>query len=235
MLGEAAVVAVVTARGGSVGLPDKNLAPFLGRPLVAHAVATAGAVPAVDRVLLTTDDPRIAAVGVRAGAEHVARPAALATATSRSVEAVLHALEVGGVDDTAVVVLLQPTSPLRTPADVAACLDLYRGTGSVVQTAPVEGHHPLKTLLSAGGALEPVRSFADLESPRQDLPVAVRITGAVYVAGAGDIRRTRRLVIAPVVGQQVPAARAVDVDTADDLAVAERWAREGHARSTNSL
>ena len=240
MLGEAAVVAVVTARGGSVGLPGKNLASFLGRPLVEHAVATARAVPAVDRVLLTTDDDRIAAVGVRAGAEHVVRPAALATATSRSVDAVLHALDVAGVADTAVVVLLQPTSPLRTAADVAECLDLYRGGGSVVQTAP-SGHHPLKALLVTGETLEPVRDWADLEAPRQDLPAAVRITGGVYVAAAGDIRRTRRLVIPPVVGQEIPTERAADVDTADDLAAAERWARVhggtsvDQGRSTNSL
>ena len=228
MLGAVAVVAVVTARGGSVGLPGKNLALFLGRPLVEHAVGTARAVPAVDRVLLTTDDDRIAAAGVRAGAEHIARPAELATATSRSVDAVLHALEVAGVPDTAVVVLLQPTSPLRTAADVAECLALYgrRGAGSVVQTAPAGGHHPLKAVLSIGDALEPVRDWADLEAPRQDLPVAVRLTGGVYVAGAGDIRRTRQLVIPPVVGQQIPADRAADVDTADDLAAAERWARQ---------
>ena len=230
MLGTATVVAVVTARGGSVGLPGKNLAPFLGRPLVAHAVATARAVAAVDRVLLTTDDDRIAAAGVRAGAEHVARPAELATATSRSVDAVLHALDAAGVADAAVVVLLQPTSPLRTPDDVAECLDLYRGAGSVVQTAVVDEHHPLKALLQVGDALEPVRDWADLEAPRQDLPVAVRPTGGVYVASAGDIRRTRQLVVPPVVGQQIPAGRAVDVDTADDLTAAEAY-----ARSTNSL
>ncbi len=228
MLGVAAIVAVVTARGGSVGLPGKNLALFLGRPLVEHAVATARAVSAVDRVLLTTDDDRIAAAGARAGAEHIARPAELATATSRSIDAVLHALEAACVEDTAVVVLLQPTSPLRTPADVAECLALYgrHGVGSVVQTVQAGGHHPLKALLSVGDALEPVRDWADLEAPRQDLPVAVRPTGGVYVAGAGDIRRTRQLVIPPVVGQQIPAERAADIDTAADLAAAERWVRQ---------
>ena len=239
VLGAAAVVAVVTARGGSVGLPGKNLAPFLGRPLVEHAVATARAVPEVDRVVLTTDDDRIAAAGVRGGAPCVARPPALAPAPRRRVDAVLHALAAADVEDSAVVVLLQPTSPLRTPADVAECLALYRrhGAGSVVQTAEVDGHHPLKVLLRVEGVLEPVRSSADLEAPRQDLPVAVRPTGGVYVAPPGAIRPPRPLVIPPVIGQQIPADRALDVDTAADLAAAERWAREhqGTSRSTNSL
>jgi CMP-N-acetylneuraminic acid synthetase len=230
-----------------VGFPGKTLALYRGRPLAEHAVATATAVAAVDRVLLTTDDERIAALGERSGAVPVRRPPELATATSRTVDAVLHALDVTAVTDLAVVVVLQPTSPLRTPADVAACLDLYarHRTGSVVQVTPLE-HHPLKALLRVDGELAPIGDWADLEAPRQSLPAALRPTGAVYVAAAGDIRGSGRLVVPPVRGQEVPTERATDVDTAGDLRAARRWARRHdrsgpgeqdgrQGRSTNSL
>jgi N-acylneuraminate cytidylyltransferase len=177
------VVAVVPARGDSRSFPGKNLAPFLGRPLVAHAVATAAAATGVHRVVATTDDDRIASVAAAEGAEVVRRPAGLATATSRSVDGVLHALDTLAVPDGAVVVLLQPTSPLRTPADIEECLRLYPGRGSVVQVTAVPGHHPWKACVLQDGLLVPSREWADLEAPRQMLPTVLRPTGGVYLVG----------------------------------------------------
>jgi N-acylneuraminate cytidylyltransferase len=218
------VVAVVPARGDSRSFPGKNLAPFLGRPLVAHAVATAMAAGGVHRVVVTTDDDRIASVATAEGADVVRRPAGLATSTSRSVDGVLHALDTLAVPDRAAVVLLQPTSPLRTPADVEECLDSYPGHGSVVQVTEAPGHHPWKACVLVDGLLVPSRDWADLEAPRQILPPVLRPTGGVYVVGVGDLRRERRFFVPDVVPQRVPAERAVDVDTADDLEAAERLA-----------
>lgn len=217
------VVAVVPARGGSVGFPGKNLAPFLGTPLVAVAVAT-GLAAGVDSVLVSTDDDRIAAVAADAGATVVVRPAELAGPASRTVDAVLHA--VAGLPDDVLVVLLQPTSPLRTAADVTDCLRLHgdRPTGSVVQVSGSDGHHPWKACLLVAGRLTPAREWADLEAPRQSLPPVARPTGGVYVVSAGDLRACRRFFVPDVLAQVVPAQRAVDVDGPADLAQAERTA-----------
>jgi CMP-N-acetylneuraminic acid synthetase len=220
------VVAVVPARGDSRSFPGKNLAPFLGRPLVAHAVATAAGAGAVRRVVVSTDDDRIAAVAAGEGADVVRRPADLATATSRTVDGVLHALATLGVADTALVVLVQPTSPLRTPADIDECLDRYPGRGSVVQVTAVEsGHHPWKACMLVDGALRPSRDWADLESPRQLLPPVLRPTGGAYLLRVADLRRHRRFFVPEVLAQRVPEDRAVDVDTAADLHLAEQRAR----------
>jgi CMP-N-acetylneuraminic acid synthetase len=221
------VVAMVTARGGSVGFPGKNLASFLGRPLVAHAVRTAVAVRLVDRVVVSTDDDAIAAAARGEGAEVVGRPPELATADSRSADAVLHAAGVLGLADQAVLVLLQPTSPLRTPADVEECVRLHgnREAGSVVQMTAVTGHHPWKTCVVADGQVRPSHEWTDLESPRQRLPRVLRPTGGVYVVGAGTLRLHRRLVVPEVLAQVIPAARAIDVDTAQDLRAAAEWAQ----------
>jgi N-acylneuraminate cytidylyltransferase len=233
----ARVIAVVPARGGSVGLPGKNLALFAGRPLVAHAVDT-GLAGGVDEVLVSTDDGEIATVAAGAGAVVVHRPAELATATSRTVDAVLHALDERGEPDGSLVVLLQPTSPLRTAADVRECLALHgdRPTGSVVQMAEPAEHHPLKACLLVDGELTPVRDWPDLEAPRQTLPPVLRPTGGVYVVGAGDLRRQRRFFVPRVLAQRVPAERALDVDTAEDLRRAEEQAaRPVQRTSTNGL
>ncbi|GAA2989195.1 acylneuraminate cytidylyltransferase family protein [Actinokineospora diospyrosa] len=215
------VVAVVTARSGSVGFPGKNLALFRGRPLVAHAVLTALETPRVDRVVVTTDDTAIAKAS--AGAEIVYRPPALSRPDSRSVDAVLHAVDELGIED-ALLVLLQPTSPLRTAGDVAECLRLHgdRTTGSVVQMSAGEEHHPWKACVLDDGRLRPAHDWADLEAPRQNLPQVLRPTGGVYVVGLRDLRAHRRFFVPEVLAQVVPAARAIDIDSPADLARAHQ-------------
>jgi CMP-N-acetylneuraminic acid synthetase len=219
-------LAIVPARGGSVGLPGKNLVPFQGRPLVAHTVHTAVAA-GVTEVVVTTDDAEIAAAAAAEGARTVARPAHLAQATSRTLPAVLHALDALEVTDATLVLLLQPTSPLRTADDIAECLDIHgdRPAGSVVQMCRSTGHHPLKVCLETpDGGIEPVRNWADLEAPRQVLPAVLRPTGGIYLVRAGDLRRHERFFIPEVRPQFVPADRAIDIDSAADLELAERRA-----------
>ena len=223
------VIAVVPARGGSAGFPGKNLARLHGRPLVTHAIDAALRSRGVSRVLASTDDERIGAVAVAAGAELIRRPAELSGAHSRTVEAVVHALDEVKAADEAIVVLLQPTTPLRTAADVDECLDLHgdRRTGSVVQFSASTEHHPWKTCLLVDGRLTPVRDWPDLEAPRQLLPEVLRPTGGVYVVGAGDLRAQQRFFVPEVLAQVIPAERAVDIDTPEDL----RRAEAGQAES----
>ena len=219
------VVSVVPARGGSVGFPGKNLALFLGHPLVATAVRVG--LDSTDRVLVSTDDERIGRVAREAGAELVRRPAELAGPASRTVDAVRHAIDDQELPDDTIVVLLQPTSPLRTAADVEECLRLHgnRPTGSVVQVTE-EDHHPWKSCVLVDGTLQPVRDWADLEAPRQSLPMALRPTGGVYVLSAGDLRACHKFFVPEVLGQVIPAMRSVDVDSPLDLAVAEKRAED---------
>lgn len=219
------VLGLVPARAGSQGLPGKNLAEVGGRSLVGRAV-DAGRNAGVDRIVVTTDGDGIAAHAAALGCDVVRRPPELATGTSRTIDAVLHALTALDADDQTLVVLLQPTSPLRTADDVAATIRRWEegDVRTALTVCPVE-HHPLKTLLlDATGAVRPVGGWADLESPRQALPTAVRINGAVYVSSAGALRTAGRVVIEPLGVVTMPVDRSLDIDTAADLGAARAYA-----------
>ena len=137
------VVAVIPARGGSKGIPRKALTPLGGRPLLHHTVALAlrlGRLGCLDRVLVTTEDPGIAASARRAGAEVLDRPESLATDRATGLEVLRHAVRSWGGIGTAV--LLQPTSPLRNEADVVACLKRFLKGDADAVVSVTEAHPP---------------------------------------------------------------------------------------------
>lgn len=216
------VVAIIPARGGSKSIERKNLAEVGGMPLVARAVGAARAVPEVSRVLVTTDDADIAIVAAEAGAEIIERPDSLAGDDARSIDAVVHAIEVGDVGGDTVVVMLQPTSPFTTGEHIAAALGLLTH-GSVVSVVGTD-HHPLKSCLIIDGVLHPVAALSDLEAPRQQLPDAVRPNGAIYIAKASALAEQQRFFIEPVVPYRMAPEASIDIDTPEDLARANEVA-----------
>lgn len=162
MLDGKRILAVVPARGGSKGLPGKNLKPLMGRPLVALAGEVASQVAAIDRAVVSTDDEAIAAAAESAGlAAPFRRPEALSGDRIGDLEVLTHALEtceeLDGVTYD-IVVMLQPTSPLRRPEDVEACIAklVTEGWDAVWTVSETDSKaHPLKqlTLGQGDGAL----------------------------------------------------------------------------------
>lgn len=219
------VLFLVPARGGSRRVPGKNLRAVGGITLVASAVRlgrrVAGSVPGGPHVVAcSTDDPEIARVASRWGADIIDRPASLATDTSTSVDVALHALETlgdpapGRPNATfATLVLLQPTSPLTDVADVLAAIARHRAEDGVAVTSlrrshPADWHRRLE----GDGRLVPVTV---------DAGTALLIAGAFYVVSAARLRRTHRFVDGSTVGMVVPVERAIDVDEESDLQIAE--------------
>lgn len=138
MLGEQFVLAVIPARGGSKRVPRKNIRLFRGEPLIAWTIYAAMDSKYVDKVVVSTEDAEIAHVARLLGAEVIDRPAELATDTATSEDVLRHALTVK--EGFAWVVLLQPTSPLRTSKDIDACIDQLqakrRNTSACISVAP---------------------------------------------------------------------------------------------------
>ncbi|HZV84696.1 MAG TPA: acylneuraminate cytidylyltransferase family protein [Brevundimonas sp.] len=219
------VLAVITARGGSKGLPRKNALPFRGEPLIVWTIRAAQASGHIDHLIVSTDDAEIAAVCRAQGCEvPFIRDATLASDTATSIDVVLDAADrVPGYD---VVVLLQPTSPLRTAADIDATLAVMEKSGASSATTVSEAPcHPFLIFRTdAEQRLEVYAEPAEGQSlRRQDLPAAYRLNGAVYAADLAWLRAGRKLV-APgeTVAMVMPTGRSSDIDTLKDFEAAER-------------
>jgi N-acylneuraminate cytidylyltransferase len=225
MIAGRSVLGVITARGGSKGLPRKNLLPFRGAPLIAWTIEAARAAKSIDRLILSSDDEEIIEIARSLGCEAPFRRAAeLASDTAASVDVVLDAADRAPGHD--IVVLLQPTSPLRTAGDIEATLALMAAAGApgAVSVSEAPCHPYLIFGRDAAGRLSPfVEKPPALSWRRQDLPPAYRVNGSVYAADLVWLRTERTLCKAgETVAYEMPVERSFDIDTLEDLQAAER-------------
>jgi len=218
------VLAVIPARGGSRGIPRKNLVPLAGRPLLAWTIAAAREARGVDRVVVSSDDPEILAAARAHGAEPLRRPAALATDAARSEPVLRHAVD-AACPGAGTLCLLQPTSPLRTGAHVDGALSLLsedREAEAVVSVFE-PAHSPFKAFqLDGGGYLVGVVDGDAPFRPRQELPATFFPNGAIYAVRADAFRATGSLLGR---GRALPYVMtrgdSLDIDDWDDLRRAE--------------
>lgn len=220
--------AIILARQNSKGIIGKNLRAVGGYSLVARAILAAQAARLFDRIIVSTDGTAIADEARRYGAEVVMRPEALATDRADSLSALLHALAVQHID-TGSVVLLQPTSPLRTAEHICAAMALFDAQGrigAVIAACPAE-HHPYKVLIqNENGGYEPVRQLVDLSAARQSLPAAFRPNGAVYINDIAQLKAAQTFFAEPVQLYLMDEKDSVDIDVESDLVLAEQYWRE---------
>jgi len=215
------VVAVIPARRGSKGLPLKNLRSLQGVPLIVHSIRAALAANLVDDVVVSTEDDEIAGVAEQHGAVVVKRPDELATDTAQNNGVVTHVLQARGVSDR-IVVLLQPTSPLRTAAQIDACIaPLIDGTARSAMTVTPVDDHPGKTVVIDNGLVEPFTNDVDMEARRQTMREVYRQNGAVYAIGAKDFLEHDRFYLRPCHAVIVPAEDSIDIDSEMQLMLAE--------------
>lgn len=188
------MLAIIPARSGSKRLPGKNVRPLGGLPLIAWTIRAAISSGMFDDVLVSTDDPEIADISRRYGASAPwLRPAVLSTDTATSMDVVLHAVDSLETESKPVehVVLLQPTSPFRTPETIKAGVEQYlSGAGSpVVSVSPVRTHPELCFRLDETNRMVRYCSGRQPQSMRaQDLPAAFEVNGALYAASASYLR-----------------------------------------------
>jgi len=219
----AKTVGVIPARGGSKGVPRKNIRMLAGVPLIVHTIRAALASRWLDTVVVSTEDAEIAEIATKHGATVVARPRDLATDSIQNTSVVRHALEAMGAAYSHVA-LLQPTSPLRSANDIDACLKLLLGgqARSTMTVTPVE-HHPGKTMyVDDSGAIRPFTTAADMEARRQDLPTVYRQNGAVYALACADFLLENRFIISPCKVHVMSPADSVDIDSEFDLFMVEK-------------
>ena len=226
------VLAVIPARGGSKRLPGKNLTPLAGLPLVAHTIRLAKSCPRIDRCVVSTDSDAIAQIAKAYGAEApFLRPPELAQDDVPAIQPVLHAvrwLESHEGYRPECVMLLQPTSPLRTVEDIEAAIRLaeQRQADAVVSVCPTHSPTWLRRVAEDGRLL-------DGASGAQDTDAAHRVNGAIYVARREVLLQRQNWYTDRTYAYVMPPERSLDIDTAWDLYLAnlilsEQGSHEAH-------
>ncbi|MBK9018668.1 MAG: acylneuraminate cytidylyltransferase family protein [Sulfuritalea sp.] len=225
-------IGFIFARGGSKGVPGKNIKALAGRPLIAYAIETALACRRLETVIVSTDDEEIASVARRYGAETpFMRPAELASDTAPEWLAWRHAIleverERGPFD---VFVSMPATSPFREVSDIEACIDALTGDFGAdavisVKEAARNPYFNMVRLDESGYAQRAMDSGAKIVR-RQDVPPIFDVTTVAYAARPSYVLRAERLLEGKVRTVLVPDERAWDIDTPFDFMVADCIAR----------
>ncbi|MBC7905480.1 MAG: acylneuraminate cytidylyltransferase family protein [Rhodospirillaceae bacterium] len=223
MIAGQSVLAIAAARGGSKGVPRKNVRPVGGQPMIAWTVQAARQSAHVDRLILTTDDAEIAEMARTHGCEiPFLRPPHLASDDASMMDVVHHAIAECG-DGFDWVVLLQATSPLRLAGDIDALLEacVAAGAPAGVTVTPSDKSPFWMFYRDAAGGMDPVLPAAAQAKRRQELPQAYALNGAVYVARRDWIAGRSSFLSDSTLCHVMPRERSVDVDTEMDMIIAE--------------
>jgi CMP-N-acetylneuraminic acid synthetase len=230
------VLAIVPARGGSKGVPGKNVRPLVGRTLLEYTAEAARASGVVDRIVLSTDAEDVAEAGRRAGLEvPFMRPASLAQDDSPMLPVLRHAVDALAAEGwvPTFVVLLQPTSPLRRGAHVRQALELLRTSGadSVVTVVEVPKHFsPDYVMRIEGGVLKPFLAEGAAVTRRQDVRPAYSRDGTVYACRRDTLERHDSIYGADCRPIVIPMEDSLSIDAPRDWAEAERVLLERASR-----
>ncbi len=222
------ILAIIPARGGSKGVPGKNIKMLAGKPLIAWTIETALSAPCLDRVILSTDDEKILKIGKKYGAETpFLRPASIAGDDTTDMPVYEHALTWLADNEKFypdIIVWLRPTTPLRTSKDIEQAVDLLiqKKPDWVRSVCEVE-HHPYWMYKLNEGLMEPFVDGIKIENfiRRQLLPPAYRLNGAVDVGWRSTILEKKLLYSGVIEAYIMPVDRSVDIDTKLDFKISE--------------
>jgi CMP-N,N'-diacetyllegionaminic acid synthase len=217
------LTAIIPARGGSKGIPRKNMLRIDGETIVERSIRLARESGRVDRVLVTTDDPEIYELAKKHGAAPPSlRPPHLARDLSTTIEAVIHLIHDAEVED-GYILLLQPTSPLRTASDLQALSDRFEASPEALAIVSVVRHdapHPNKIITIESGY---VKSYLGTNPsvPRQSLPVVHAINGAFYIVPRRIVMEQGTFLPERTLPFEMPPERSVNLDGPIDLLLLE--------------
>ncbi len=221
------ILGLIPARGGSKGIPGKNITLLAGKPLIGWTLEAAHASARLSRVIVSTDDPQIAEVAAQCGADvPFLRPSELATDSAPVIEAVeftLRKLAQDFGEHYDAIVLLQPTSPLRATADIDAALELAlnRNAPALISVCEASPHPWLARTISEDGSLGYLFPGAAVRSSRQDYPPAFMINGAIYFSTCESLLTSGKFQPPGTIAYQMPAERSLDIDNPWELKLAE--------------
>jgi CMP-N,N'-diacetyllegionaminic acid synthase len=229
MIDGKSVLALIPARGGSKGVPNKNIRALAGKPLIAWTIEAANASRYIDRTILSSDDAATIAVAEQHRCEvPFVRPSELATDEADSMAVVHHALRTLP-ERYDYVVLLQPTSPMRLASDIDGALErcISRGSTTCVSVCEPDKSPYWTMTISPDHVVSPLFPPHQVPSRRQDAPQVVALNGAVYVVSTSHLLAGGNFVTDSTVGFPMPKERSFDIDTEFDLRIVDFLLTEG--------
>ncbi len=225
---EKGVLAIIPARGGSKGMPGKNIRKFAGKPLIAHSIEASLNCSLITKTVVSTDDYKIADVAMAHGAEIIIRPDELAADTSLVIDAIRHAVRTveDGGEDVDIVLLLEPTSPFRRAEDLEKCIQiLMENKADSVATFTDSHVSPNRLWRVSDDVVEPYIEGAIPWLPRQKQPKAYELTGQIYALSRKILYENEES-ISQLMGRIsaviTPRETALDIDTELDFMIAEK-------------
>ena len=224
------ILAVIPARGSSKGVPRKNVRLLCGKPLIVYTIEAALSSKLIDRVVVSTEDKEIAEISKEYGAEVISRPTELAQDATPSLPVFQHSIRhLEEVKDyhPEIIVILQPTSPLRIADDIDRLIEEFlKGSyHSIASVCEVE-HPPHWMYTIVGERLKPLIENGKNVVRRQDVRKVYRLNGAIYVTSRDIIMKENRVLGRDTKAYIMPFERSIDIDTELDLKLAELLMRQ---------
>lgn len=231
MYKDRSVLCVIPARGGSRGLPGKNIRPLLGKPLIAWSIEHARQSRYIDRVIVSTEDDAIAKIASQFGAElPFERPRELAADASSTIDVLLHALDwlkehQGFSPD--ILVLLHATAPLRTAADIDRCIEMLVDTNAPNVFSVTASHrNPYFNMVERDNRGNIMLAKHGRFLTRQSAPEVFDMNASIYVWWTRTLQREKKTILEGSQVYVMPKERSVDIDDALDFSIAEHLMRQ---------
>ena len=218
------IVAFIPARGGSKGLPRKNIRSIAGKPLIAHTIEDALKSKYINRVIVSTEDEEITDIAEEFGAEVLGRPKELARDESLVIDAIYHMLNFLQNDNynPDIIIMLQVTSPLRTTEDIDNAIELFLNSNCESIIGVYEAPHtPYWSFKIEKGFLKPLFGKKNLGMRRQDIETVYMPNGAIFISRPRDLYKNKGFISEKLLPYIMPLEKSVDIDNETDLLFAE--------------
>ena len=222
------VIAIIPARGGSKGIKNKNIIPLLGKPLLAYSIEAAQKSGVIDEIYVSSDSAEILSVARDYGAKAIERDPSLALDETPTDPVITEFILKTKLESKDIILLLQPTSPLRTAQHIREALAEFRdfpGCFCLIGVYEINNKY-LKAYIGGGEFLRPVGGEHTSYTRRQDLPSLYMPNGAIYIFTVGDFLREEKIPRSHTIPYLMSVDDSMDIDTPEDLALAEQRLKE---------
>jgi|APSaa5957512535_1039671.scaffolds.fasta_scaffold79812_2 CMP-N,N'-diacetyllegionaminic acid synthase len=219
------ILAIIPAREGSKGIPKKNIKKLVNKPLIAYTISEAKKSKFLSKIIVSTDSKKIEKIAKKLGSETMIRPKKLAQDNSSTLHVIQHVIKnLKSLDnfDTDIVITLQPTSPLRTAADIDSAIKLFLKSkcDSVIGMTDVI-HPPELMYRKTKNKLKPLIITKIKSKRRQDMSKTYQVNGAIYICKYDLIMKKHTMFGKNIIPYLMPIERSIDIDTMFDLLFVE--------------